>query len=85
MVIISLFMLSNESCPPPQILTCDLRSVHPDINVCACVCVVSFLGVIALSLELENLVEGLKYLSLSRVSMTARGRVTHVTFLHSNL
>ncbi|XP_062276911.1 capping protein, Arp2/3 and myosin-I linker protein 2 [Scomber scombrus] len=30
-------------------------------------------GVIALSLELENLVEGLKYLSLSRVSMTARG------------
>lgn len=38
-----------------------------------CVCFILFLGVIALSQELGNLAKGLKHLSLSRVSMTARG------------
>lgn len=45
------------------------------LNEQACVAF-SFPGVIALSRELENLAEGLKELSLSRVSMTAKGAHT---------
>ncbi len=45
--------------------------------------VFSFLGVMALSQGLGNLAEGLKHLSLSRVSMTAKGTNTN-TWTHKH-